>query len=111
MIKEQVQQAQPVKKGDNITIIGRRWFEKTNGNTYFSATAILNGKEIAHIPFEYGYGNQYEYSMFNLLFKLGYCSDREKYNNGSTEPFWVYCNRKGVNKYVTHADVNRKKDL
>lgn len=105
------QKIKPVKKGDNITIIGRRWFDKINGNTYFSSVAVINGKQVAEIPYEHGYGNQYEDSMFNLLFKLGYCADRERYNNGSNEPFWVYCDRKGITKYVTHSDVSRKKDL
>lgn len=101
----------PVKAGDNITIIGRRWFDKINGNTYFSAVGLINGVQVAEIPYEYGYGNQYEDSMFNLLYKLGYCADREKYDNGSTERLWVYCDRKGITKYVTHSDVSRKKDL
>lgn len=101
----------PVQNGDSITIIGRRWFDRINGNTYFSAVALINGKEVAQIPFEYGYGNQYEHSMFNKLFGLGYCADRKTYENGSTEPFWVYCDRKGITKYVSHSDVRRKKDL
>jgi hypothetical protein len=102
---------EPVKAGDNITIIGRRWFDKVNGNTYFSAIALINGIQVAEIPYEYGYGNQYEDSMFNKLVGLGYCADREKYSNGSNERFWVYCDRKGITKYVTHSDVSRKKDL
>lgn len=101
----------PLKQGDNLTIIGRRWFDRINGNTYFSAVALVNGVQVAEIPYEYGYGNQYEDSMFNLLYKMGYCSDREKYSNGGSEALWVYCNRKGITKYVTHSDVNRKTDL
>lgn len=101
----------PVKKGDNITIIGRRWFDRINGNTYFSCVALINGTQVAEIPFEYGYGNQYENSMFNKLAGMGYCADREKYSNGGSEAFWNYCDRKGITKYVTHSDVNRKKDL
>jgi len=100
-----------LSKNDNLTIIGRRWFDKINGNTYFSAVALVNGVQVAEIPFEYGYGSQYESSMFNLLFKLGYCADRENYSNGSNEALWNYCSRKGITKYVTHSDVNRKKDL
>lgn len=104
-------QVTQLKKGDNLTIIGRRWFDRINGNTYFSAVALVNGVQVAEIPFEYGYGNQYEDSMFNLLYKMGYCADRETYSNGGSEALWVYCNRKGITKYVTHSDVNRKKDL
>ena len=106
-----IEKVQPVKKGDSIAIIGRRWFDRVNGNTYFSSVAVINGNQVAEIHFEYGYGEQYRDSMYNLLYKLGYCSDREKYNNGSNEPFWVYCKRKEVIQYVTHSDVNRKKDL
>lgn len=101
----------PLKKGDNLTIIGRRWFDRVNGNTYFSAVALVNGIQVAEIPFEYGYGNQYEENIYNLLFKLGYCADREIYNVKGVEALWSYCKRKGITKYVTHSDVNRKKDL
>lgn len=100
-----------IKKGDNITIIGRRWFDRINGNTYFSSTALINGIEVVHIPFEYGYGNHYEDRTFQELQKLGYCSDAEHYKNGGSECFWRYCERKEIIKYVTHSDVNRKKDL
>lgn len=100
-----------VVKGDNITIIGRRWFDRVNGNTYFSAVGIINGIEVVQIPFEYGYGNQYEDRVYQELEKLGYCADVEHYNNGGREAFWRYCDRKRIIKYVTHSDVNRKKDL
>lgn len=95
-----------VKKGDNITIIGRRWFDRVNGNTYFSAVGVVNGEQVVNIDFEYGYGNHYEDRIFAELQKAGYCPDAEK-----MESFWRYCERKGISKYVTHSDVNRKKDL
>lgn len=101
----------PVKKGDNITIIGRRWFDRVNGNTYFSAVGIVNGLQVVNIDFEYGYGNHYEDRIFSKLIGAGYCPDVEKYSNGGKEAFWNYCDRKGIIKYVTHSDVNRKKDL
>jgi hypothetical protein len=100
-----------VKAGDSITIIGRRWFDRINGNTYFSAVGIVNGIEVVHIPYEYGYGNHYEDRIFQELEKAGYCPDVEHYNNGGSERLWQYCNRKGLIKYVTHSDVTRKKDL
>lgn len=30
----------------SITIIGRRWFQRTYGNTYFSAYALIDGKPV-----------------------------------------------------------------
>jgi len=100
-----------VKKGDNITIIGRRWFDRINGNTYFSAVGLINGVQVVEIPFAYGYGNHYEDQIFKELQKAGYCADAENYKNGGSESFWRYCDRKGITKYVTHSDANRKKDL
>ena len=104
-------QATPVKAGDSITIIGRRWFDKVNSNTYFSAVGLVNGEQVVSISFEYGYGNQYEYRIFQELERAGFCPDVEHYENGGSESFWRYCDRKGITQYVTHSDVNRKKDL
>lgn len=101
----------PVKTGDNITIIGRRWFDKANGNTYFSAVGLINGIQVVEIPYEYGYGNHYEDRIFTELEKAGYCPDVAHYSNGGSERLWNYCERKGITKYVTHSDVNRKRDL
>lgn len=109
--KELATNGKLVKAGDSITIIGRRWFDKVTGNTYFSAVGLVNGIEVVSIPFEYGYGNQYEDAIYNKLYAAGYCSDRENYANGSREAFWNYCSRKGIKKYVSHSDVSRKKDL
>ncbi len=101
----------PVKKGDNITIIGRRWFDRINGNTYFSAVGLVNGGQVVNIDYEYGYGNHYEDRIFQELIKAGYCKDAKKYEMGGYESFWRYCEERGITKYVTHSDVNRKKDL
>lgn len=101
----------PVKKGDNITIIGRRWFDRINGNTYFSAVGLINGIQVVEIPFEYGYGNHYEDRVTQEMGKAGYLPGFITHNNGSTERLWNYCDRNGITKYVTHSDVNRKKDL
>jgi hypothetical protein len=102
---------QPVQKGDNITIIGRRWFDRINGNTYFSAVGLINGREVVNIPFEYGYGDHYKDCIFRELIKAGYCPDVEQYSNGSQESFWRYCDRKGAIQYYSVTDVKRKKDL
>jgi len=102
---------QPVKGGDNIIIIGKRWFDKANGNTYFSSKALVNGNEVCSIDFQYGYGDHYITETFELLEKLGYLPGVKHHNNGSSEPFWSYCERNNIvyNHYV--IDVSRKKDL
>lgn len=97
---------QPVKNGDNIKIIGRRWFDKNAGNTYFSAVGLINGKEVVKIPFEYGYGDHYIDCIYRELIKAGHMPDMV-----DGEPFWKYCQRNNITKYTTVSDVDRKRDL
>lgn len=48
-----------------IDIKAKEWFDKVNGNSYFCGTIILNyglnNEETFLMPFQYGYGSQYEY--------------------------------------------------
>jgi len=39
-----------------ITIETKEWFDKVNGNTYFSAEVFLGMDKILSLPFQYGYG-------------------------------------------------------
>lgn len=54
-----------------IDVLGKKWFDKVNGNTYFSARIIIDfqmeGEKIYYIPYEYGYGDQYLYTAFDYL--------------------------------------------
>jgi len=96
----------------SVTILGRRWFQKTYGNTYFSAIALVNGKEVASIDFQYGYGSYYEQAMADKLEDLGYMPDRNHHENGSSESAWSYFRDKhGVEWHSEAVDVQRKKDL
>lgn len=62
----------------SIDVLAKSWFDKTNGNTYFSSRIILNldmyGNGIViTIPFMYGYGDTYLYNSFEMLgYKAGY---------------------------------------
>ena len=48
------------EKTKSITIECTEWFDKINGNSYFSAKVVINqGKEVFYLPFQYGYGNHY----------------------------------------------------
>jgi hypothetical protein len=96
----------------SVRILGRRWFQKTYGNTYFSAVAIVNGKEVAKIDYEYGYGDQYLHSITDRLETLGYMPGRVHNANGSADPAWYYF--RDLHKVAfTYGvvDVQRKKDL
>ena len=95
---------------ETLTIIGRRWFDRVNGNTYFSARAIVDGKEEAYIPYEYGYGDQYRDSIWEEVVKR-HGLDVERYQSGGIEGPSYWCRRNGVALHYEAADVRRKKDL
>lgn len=97
-------------KQDNIMLMGRRWFDKINGNTYHSARAYFNGVLIGEVEFEYGYGNQCIYTAWGILIKAKLV-DPQKYSFGVYQPPWLYCQEHTI-KYVEEiTDVSRKKDL
>lgn len=99
-----------VGKTESVVIRGRRWFDSTAGNTYFSAEAVVNGQTVARIAFEYGYDSQYMHSMTDKLEKLGFLPGREKYRHGS-EALWNYATRVGITENCSATDVSRKRDL
>jgi hypothetical protein len=61
-----------------IIIRGKEWFDKINGNSYFSAQVEYNGV-IHYIPFQYGYGDAYIYEALN---KIGFENIREAKEQG-----------------------------
>jgi hypothetical protein len=52
---------------NKLELLGRKWFDRVNGNTYFSAVALHNGLEIARIDFEYGYADQWLYEITKAI--------------------------------------------
>jgi hypothetical protein len=58
-----------------IDVNAKHWFDKVNGNSYFSAEVVTNyGQEDAQtfiLPFQYGYGDAYIYASLSELNKLG----------------------------------------
>lgn len=65
----------------------RRWFDKTNGNSYFSVNIQIpmnNGRyRQINIPMQYGYGNHWQYEVINLLEKVGIIPKIPYYENGN----------------------------
>lgn len=51
--------AKIVPEKQTLHIIGRRWFQKTYGNTYHTAEVLINGKSVYKSMRSYGYGDQY----------------------------------------------------
>lgn len=58
-----------------IDINAKQWFDRINGNSYFSAEVVTNyGQPNAQtfiLPFQYGYGDHYIYAGLQKLNELG----------------------------------------
>lgn len=96
----------PIKKGDNIVIIGRKWFDKTRGSTYFSAIGLINGMPVVNIPYDYGYDDHYIEMVFKQLRESGYIPDSTQ-----NEPLHTYCSRSHIALFCTATNVSKRKDL
>jgi len=87
----------------SIHISGRRWFNKNEGNTYHSVTIFADGKQIAYVPYVYGYDDQYLQTAVDKLKELGYID----YNG----PFSALNLLGLLDASWDSVDVARKKDL
>lgn len=58
------------KTPKQITIIGRRWFDKVNGNTYHSARIFIDNALVHTIGMTYGYGTNSSKTLFYGLKKM-----------------------------------------
>lgn len=59
----------------SIFVEARQWFDKSGGNSYFSARVWVDGVAVAVLPFQYGYESQYQYSAVSALVGLGILPD------------------------------------
>lgn len=100
-----------------IVVLGRRWFDKKNGNTYNTVHLIVHGEQDGkryttekHLGFEYGYGDHYVDRAADCLVETGYV-DLKRYTNGAREPLWSYCADLGIKLVRSVVDVAKKGDL
>ena len=89
-----------MEKINTLEVIGKRWFQKSYGNTYHTATVIVNGEELKS-GIKYGYENAYLQTAADLLRVNGY-----EVPEDNVEAFRKMC------EYPHDVeDVERKKDL
>ena len=95
-----------LKRGDCLTVEAREWVDKINGNSYFAGDIYINNERVLEIPFQYGYGSQYEYEAFTLMEKAGIIPKQPT----NTVP-WQYYRGKNI-KTLFHKQTNcLKRDL
>jgi hypothetical protein len=97
-------------KVPHITIIGRRWFQRSAGNTYNSVRIMIDGKTVAVLPKAYGYGDQYYQRAGEWLADNNYVS-LERHSNGSLEPLHSLRDRGEIGLEYWAEDVTRERDL
>jgi hypothetical protein len=69
------QTTKPVKV-QTIDINAKEWFDKVNGNSYFAGYVTINyghpDAQNINMPFQYGYGDSYQYAAMTLLKEKGF---------------------------------------
>jgi hypothetical protein len=94
----------------SITIIGRRWRQRSTGNTYCTATIMVNGVPVHRTEPEYGYGDYYEQAAWEWL-AAEKIVDPERYAFGGLRPAHDYCREHGIAFHREVSDVTRERDL
>lgn len=93
-----------------IDINAMEWFDKINGNSYFAGNVTVNfgmDNEIKiWMPFQYGYGNQYEHEAKVQLHKQGYLP-----GIGEHDAIWRYCQDNNIILRSNKAENCKKKEL
>jgi len=86
MKKQDSAAKKPAIKVKTIDINAKEWFDKINGNSYFAGTIAVNygmkSERIFKMPFQYGYGSQYEQEARNILANEGLIPFNDYGKNG-----------------------------
>lgn len=81
----------------------REWFDKTYGNSYFSARVWINGEIEIVLPFQYGYGDHFKSVAVSALIEKNFIS--YKYENRG---LWTIANEMGFDLYTSKALTTKK---
>lgn len=105
----------PKKKVQQIQIIGRRWFDRINGNTYHSVEVYQDNKLVGRNPFAYGYDEHYLTTAHMILQEAGiYPKTDERLPSGCGKDEYDFRMdmRNNRDKFlISVTDVSRKRDL
>ena len=92
-----------------IDLIAKEWFDKINGNSYFSVKITLNYglKSVAtfNLPMQYGYSDQYITESQAVLTEHNYISAKP------FESLWQYCKRNNIILRTTKHENCLKREL
>lgn len=93
----------------------RRWFDKINGNSYFSVWLTIPQNDSSNryigIPMQYGYSSQWQYEVINLLAKYDFIPPLKKYENGNTDYGYLSDYEKNGIVYWKDEGYGLKRDI
>lgn len=93
-----------MKQIETAIIIGKKWFDKVNGNTYHTARIIINGGEAdIKSPRQYGYGNSYITTAAEIALENDYTRD-----NMTRERLREWLTASAI---IDETSVTRRRDL
>jgi hypothetical protein len=87
----------------SLHIEGRRWFQKTYGNTYHSVRIWIDGKQVCTLPFAYGYGEGWLQTALDWLREQKLIPEGQNYGT-------MYL-RETLGGTYSCVDVTRRGDL
>ncbi len=90
-----------------IKIEAKEWFDKVNGNSYFSARIYINDKKVGVLPRQYGYGDHYIDMSAQYLDEQGLINN-PRHSSGSYGSLWRYCEDNNI-KLITNKQERRLK--
>jgi len=99
-----------MKKIKTIDVQAKEWFDKVNGNSYFSAIittnfGLPNAKQF-NLPFQYGYGSHYIDMAAKKLQSEGIIKD-----NNPMLVLWSYCNDNKIVLRTSKQENCKKREL
>lgn len=100
------QESKLLKPGDTVDVTGRRWFNRTCGNTYHAVTIYINGKHAVDTGVRYGFGDQWQYTAKAWLEDNNYVV-----SDHPADSLWRVSERMGFKLNLNVVDVKRKRDL
>jgi len=86
----------------SLFIEAREWTDKTYGNSYFSARIWVDGGQVAILPFQYGYGDQFLYEAQKKLLELGYLPQE-----GKNQGLWSLAQQNGFDFYSSKTNTKK----
>lgn len=96
-------------KVKTIDVQAKEWFDKINGNSYFSGEIIVNfampNEKRFKMPFQYGYGEQYIQEAGARLVEHNMISKNHN------EPLWCYCDKNNIPLRTSKQNKCLKRDV